>query len=41
MIVLFLEGKMRDYEGRLLKEIWAYDDKILKEYTTSFSGYFP
>ena len=40
MIVLFLEGKMRDYEGRLLKEIWAYDDKNIERIQTSFSGYF-
>ena len=41
MIVLFLEGKMRDYEGRLLKEIWAYDDKNIERIHNFIQWIFP
>ena len=41
MIVLFLEGKIKDYEGRYLKDIWSFDDNKIENVHNFIQWIFP
>ena len=41
MIVYFLEGKIRDYEGRYLRDIWSFDDTKIENIHNFIQWIFP
>ena len=41
MIVLFLEGKIKDYEGRYLNDIWSFDDNKIENVHNFIQWVFP
>ncbi len=41
MIVLFLEGKIKDYEGRYLNDIWSFDDAKIENVHNFIQWIFP
>ena len=41
MIVLFLEGKIKDYEGRYLNDIWSFDDNKIENIHNFIQWVFP
>ena len=41
MIVLFLEGKIKDYEGRFLNDIWSFDDTKIEKVHNFIQWIFP
>ena len=41
MIVFFLEGKIKDYEGRYLNDIWSFDDNKIENIHNFIQWVFP
>ena len=41
MIVYFLEGKIRDYEERYLRDIWSFDDTKIENIHNFIQWIFP